>query len=299
MGRILNAVPRELADSNDFVGDLREYLSAPKRNWPDDARLADAIQTQPFYLSARGPQKAFVLRRLEEALRPKELVDWNGPTRLTIEHVMPQSLTAEWHQSLAVESETYGIGVDELHGLVVHTLGNLTLSAYNSALANSAFQRKRGLLRTSALAMNLAIAENDTWNGWKISERGQQLHALAMAIWPGPTVRPGRTADLDWSPLHQVVAAIPIGRWTTFGDLAEVVGRHPVSVRAHLAAKPVQNSWRVLLNDGLPSPHFAGTVLGGQRDRLEHEGVRFGAKGQASSDQRLDAAAIGRLLNQD
>ncbi|MBB5869662.1 alkylated DNA nucleotide flippase Atl1 [Allocatelliglobosispora scoriae] len=298
MGRILNAVPRELAGSKDLVGDLRDYLSASKRNWPDDARLVDAIQTQPFYLNVRSSQKAFVLRRLEEASRPKEVVDWNGPTRMTIEHVLPQSLTLDWRQSLAVESETFGIGVDELHGLVVHTLGNLTLSAYNPKLSNSAFPEKREILRVSALAMNLEIAASDTWDGWKISQRGQQLLAMAIAIWPGPTARPGQTADRDWSPLYQAVAAIPIGRWTTFGDLAKVIGSHPVSVKAHLASRLVENSWRVLLNDGIPSPDLANAVQGGQRHRLEHEGIRFGANGQASSDQRLNAAAIKDLLNQ-
>ena len=44
---------------------------------------------------------------------------------LTIEHVMPQTLTQEWKESLGDDWEL-------VHNKYLHTIGNLTLTAYNS-----------------------------------------------------------------------------------------------------------------------------------------------------------------------
>jgi alkylated DNA nucleotide flippase Atl1 len=284
-----------LKGSANVVDDLHEYLSAPRRLWPDDARLSEAIQTHAFYLSSRGPQRTYILRRLEEAHQSKETIDWKAPAPYTIEHVMPQSLSEEWKASLAEEADRFGITVRELHKLVVHTLGNLTLTAYNSELSNSPFKTKRDLLRKSKLTMNHKIAENHTWDGLKISQRGHTLMSMAAMLWPAPLTSNGFGAGRDWSQLRQVLLLIPAGRWTTFGDLAEVIGSHHVPVGSHLGLRPIENSWRVLLSDGKPSPQLAAATAGGQRERLEKEGVTFGPKGNASPGQRMSAEEIIRL----
>ena len=48
---------------------------------------------------------------------------------LSIEHIIPQSLTSEWINVLGQNSKN--------HKQFVHRLGNLTLTAYNSELSNS------------------------------------------------------------------------------------------------------------------------------------------------------------------
>ena len=62
-----------------------------------------------------------MLRRLEESYSAAEPVDFSA-AKLTIEHVLPQTPTAEWLDLLAAEV-TEEAGPEELHELLVHTLG--------------------------------------------------------------------------------------------------------------------------------------------------------------------------------
>src|SRR5260221_14780030 len=82
----------------------------------------------PFYLNRRRGQRSLVLRWLDESFGSKEPVEYQS---LTIEHVLPQTPTPEWRQALSDDlagDETFA----ELHGSLVHPLGNLTLTGYNS-----------------------------------------------------------------------------------------------------------------------------------------------------------------------
>jgi hypothetical protein len=112
----------------------------------------------------------FVLRRLEESYGAPEPVDF-ARAQLTIEHVLPQTPTEEWLATLA-EDVTDEAGPQELHELLVHTLGNLTLSAENARLSNSPFQRKQDIYQASALRMNREIAEEPRWGKAQISRAG-------------------------------------------------------------------------------------------------------------------------------
>ncbi|WUQ40289.1 MGMT family protein [Streptomyces sp. NBC_00234] len=51
----------------------------------------------------------------------------------------------------------------------------------------------------------------------------------------------------DWTGLHTLLGAVPAGRWTTYGDVAAVIGSHAVPVGTHLATcGQCPNPWRVL-----------------------------------------------------
>ena len=54
----------------------------------------------------------------------------------TIEHIMPQNerLPVEWQQEL-------GSNWQEVHEKYLHTIGNLTLTGYNSELSDRPFRR--------------------------------------------------------------------------------------------------------------------------------------------------------------
>ena len=56
---------------------------------------------------------------------------------LSIEHIMPQSLTSDWQEML-------GVNAKEIHHNYLHTLGNLTLTGNNSNLSNKFIERKSG-----------------------------------------------------------------------------------------------------------------------------------------------------------
>src|SRR5690606_25518956 len=108
-----------------------------------------------------------------------------APDSLTIEHVMPQTPTAEWRQMLSSDlkpDENFA----EAHEALVHTLGNLTLTGYNSELSNSSFAVKRVQLAKSGLSLNQEIAARERWGRPEIHARADSLADRIISIWPGP-----------------------------------------------------------------------------------------------------------------
>ena len=91
-----------------------------QRGWPSDNVISDALLEFPLYL--REVNKArLTLQQLEESFGHKEQVDLGNRKRITIEHIMPQSLTGEWEEML-------GENAQEIHDQYVNTIGNLTLT---------------------------------------------------------------------------------------------------------------------------------------------------------------------------
>ena len=137
---------------------LRRELSRDGR-WPDDELVREGIATVSYYSHGRAHQQRLVLQRLEWHLRAEIDVDFDSAD-LSIEHIMPQTLSAEW----MVELSANGHDPQEIFDRLGHTLGNLTLTAWNSKLSNQLFERKQEILSNSELKLNEPLA-NDTQLG--------------------------------------------------------------------------------------------------------------------------------------
>ena len=201
--------------------------------------MRDAIQHRPFYWSGRPAQRFFILRRLEESYGAKEPVDFTK-AKLTVEHVMPQTATKPWLDQLADEVRDES-SAEELHQLLLHTLGNLTLSAENAKLSNHPFERKQQILDNSALQMNREIAETQRWGKEQILTRASDLAARAIQLWPAPLSNSRALVDdrREWALLRAALTVLPAGSWTTYGELAELIGTHPRAVGSYVAAGPM------------------------------------------------------------
>lgn len=94
----------------------------------------------------------------------------------------------------------------------------------------------------------------------------------------------------DWTEVHDLLGAVPAGRWTTYGELATVVGTAPQPLGQHITRCPdCPNAWRVLGNDGKPRPGFQwrdDNRSESQEAALQAEGIRF-TDGAASRKQRI------------
>ncbi len=158
-----------------------------------------------------------MLRWLEESYGSKEPVNLD---KLTIEHVLPQTPTAGWRDT--IESELApDESVEDVYDSLVHTLGNLTLTGYNSELSNGEFTTKRVKLASSGVAMNHEIAALDHWGRQEIHDRAIRLADWAIALWPGPTRSAQVTnTTVRWAQLDQALAELPVGAWTSYGDVA-------------------------------------------------------------------------------
>ncbi|MEY9935421.1 alkylated DNA nucleotide flippase Atl1 [Catenulispora sp. GP43] len=256
LGRIFQAIPSQLPSGIGLVDGIHQVLSDRKRDWPTDTELSEAIHALPFYLRGRGAQRRLVMQRLEESFGHREHLDFER-SNLTIEHILPQSPNAKWLAVLSAETKE-GENPSDLHQRLVNTLGNLTLTAYNAELANDFFDRKRQLLGESNLETNRRIAELERWGAAEIAARADDLAERAVALWPAPLPRLNHSdRTRDWSLLRQALVALPEGTWTTYGNLAALIGSQALPVGQYLANTPgLTNAYRVLTVEGKVAPQF-------------------------------------------
>lgn len=295
---LLRAVP-EIASKQPADVALRKYLSIGRKFFATDSQVRTGVRTTAFYYSGRSLQRKLVLSWIEDTYSSKEPVD---PRECTIEHVMPQTMTASWRSMLRE-----GLGpeenLNEVYESLLHTVGNLTLTGHNASLGNKPFGAKRSAFAKSGFQMNMEIAEADEWNRDAILSRADRLADHIIEYWPGPD--PEVEAEVlpeSWGLLNQVLAEIPAGCWTAYGALAQVIGSHPVPVGQRIATMDVPNGWRVLQAEGKTSPGFHwgdSARVGTQQEVLETEGVRFDPEGRADPAQRLSADELATLVGLD
>lgn len=292
LNRILTGLVSEIDKSKPVADAIRLSLSTGRKYYVGDEQLANAARSIPFYLNGRSGQRKLVLQWLEESYGSKEPV---GPEKLTIEHVLPQTSTAQWQAELAPDirdDET----IEQVHQSLLHTLGNLTLTGYNTKLSNSPFADKRKLLASSGLAMNQEIATQPRWGRQQILDRAAELASRIAQEWPGPT-EVSEPVDPAWDLVARALAEIPAGAWTTYGDVAALIGTHPIAVGGRLANYAIPNAHRVLQAEGTISPSFRWVDgrTDSPRELLELEGVIFDEHGRADTGQRLGTVDLAEL----
>lgn len=158
------------------------FLTMPSyRRFPTDEEFYRDLQTRDLY---NFRTRSYWLRRLENYGRKERvLVD-----EYTIEHILPQNenLSAKWREALGAEWQ-------RVQQTWLHTLGNLTLTAYNSDYSDRPFVDKRDMpdapekgLKQSPLKLNQGLGSLDSWNENTIKERAEKLANLAVGVWPSP-----------------------------------------------------------------------------------------------------------------
>jgi len=161
---------------------LANFLLLPSyRRFPDDEEFKRDSQIRDLY---NFRSRSYWLRRMENHDRKERvLVD-----EYTIEHIMPQNenLSAHWKAELGTDWE-------RVKKTYLHTLGNLTLTGYNSEYSDRAFVEKRDMpdkpeqgLKVSPLKLNQGLGQLEHWNEESIKTRAGKLAAQAISVWPAP-----------------------------------------------------------------------------------------------------------------
>ncbi|UOS54201.1 DUF262 and DUF1524 domain-containing protein [Helicobacter pylori] len=149
------------------------YLTE-KQRFPNNDEFKDCFITIDFY---HFKKRKYFFERLENF--GKEPVNTKG---LTIEHIMPQTLTEEWERDL-------GENFKEIHNKYLHTIGNLTLTGYNPEYSNKSFQEKKGMekgFKDSPLRLNQGLRGLESFGEEEIKKRANDLADLALKIWTYP-----------------------------------------------------------------------------------------------------------------
>ena len=154
------------------------------RRFPSDEEFQRDIKLRDLY---KFRSRSYWLRRFENHARKERVVVED----YTIEHILPQNapLSPEWQAELGPDWQR--VQQDWLH-----TLGNLTLSGYNSEYSNRPFIYKRDQVTDkdgnlvgfahSPLKLNQGLAQVGQWNEAAIKTRASRLAKQAINVWAAP-----------------------------------------------------------------------------------------------------------------
>lgn len=201
-------------DRNRYLESIQaHFLLLPSyRRFPTADEFQRELKKRDLY---NFRSRSYWLRRMENH-NSKEMLMVDA---YTIEHVLPQNpnLSAAWQAELGPEWE-------RIQKTYVHTLGNLTLTGYNSEYSDLPFARKRdmsGGFRDSPIQLNKYMRTAERWDEAAICQRADQLAAKAVEVWAEP--------KLDSATLDSFRPQIRTGGYTiddhhylVTGPLAEV-----------------------------------------------------------------------------
>ena len=111
--------------------------------FPSDIEVTEEFKKRQIYRIPQ-PYRNFLFERMENCDNVEgkweNIVPHIKDGSYTIEHIMPQTLTAAWRQQL-------GDDYERIHEEYLHTFANLTLTGYNSSYSNRPFEEKEERLR--------------------------------------------------------------------------------------------------------------------------------------------------------
>ena len=226
---------------------------------PGDEAVREGIRSRKAYGGSATRSSFAVLCALMEA----EENQGEAPARdkLTIEHVMPQALTADWKDALGDRAE-------EIHGRYRHRLANLTLSgdATNTGMAADTFYEKRKVYEKSAVGMTRHLAEEHEWNEDALERRADDLTRRVLNHWPwseqsdGSIGSQNRSETLRWR--------MEDGAWRSENAASQMV----LNVAGALLSRDSANAEKlsgeaISSNVFLASTYPPGTKVGAQTMR--------------------------------
>lgn len=164
---------------DDYLNSIKAFfiLRDDYKEFPNDEKFVAAFISRDTY---NMRSRNFILSHLENFENKSIIVVEN----YTIEHIMPQNknLSIEWQTML-------GANWREIQKTYLHTIGNLTLTCYNSEMSDHSFLTKidmEGGFKESALRLNGFVVKQTEWTESTIKTRAKLLAEKAKKIWAFP-----------------------------------------------------------------------------------------------------------------
>ncbi|WP_367701602.1 GmrSD restriction endonuclease domain-containing protein [Helicobacter pylori] len=152
------------------------YLTE-KQRFPNNDEFKKLFITIDFY---NFQKKKYFFERLENFERKERVYTHE----YTTEHIIPQTLEEEWKRDL-------GENFQAIHDKYLHTIGNLTLTGYNTEYRNRSFQEKRDMekgFKQSPLRLNQSLKDLESFGEKEIEKRANDLADWALKIWTYPNL---------------------------------------------------------------------------------------------------------------
>ena len=179
-----------LEKADEIVASFLKGQTAPSREWPSDAAIADHLSKSPLYRLLTRGRLRLVLEGIERQLRSTKSEQNDVPRNLTIEHLMPVSWKGNWPIPIGDDEQVAEYERNQL----VHTIGNLTLlnAKLNGSVSNKPWPDKKAeFLKYAVLNLNGEMMDVEHWDDDAIRERSKRLARLVATCWPGPE-------DAEW-----------------------------------------------------------------------------------------------------
>ena len=180
MNKTFATFAKGLKKDRYFESIQAHFLGLPSyRRFPSEDEFRRDLQTRDLY---NFRSRSYWLRRIENHNRKEHV----PVAEYTVEHILPQNenLSQEWKESLGKDWE-------RVRDTWLHTLGNLTLTGYNSEYSDRTFPEKRdmpGGFKESPLRLNHGLGQLENWNEDTIKARASKLATTAVSIWAAPTL---------------------------------------------------------------------------------------------------------------
>ena len=197
-----------------------------KYTFPTDETFQKSLRNDDLYLILRSAGCKYLLYTLEKnSPQAKEV---SRKDSATVEHILPQRLNAKWKNYLETKNDL------QAHELLLHKLGNLTLSAYNSEISNSDFATKKKFYADSGFFYTRELKNFSDWTSTQIQIRSKKLANEALKIWKFPE--------------KYQTAAVTENNFTLDDDFEKFTGTKPNSV--FISDKEIKiKNWRDLLQE--------------------------------------------------
>ena len=164
---LYNRIFKVTSNKQKYYESLNKFLFtvSSKDVIPSAAEFERALQKANIY--GNNALCRFLLLDIENG-DGKEVLQAEN---LTIEHIMPQTLSADWNHIRPEEHEEY-----------LHTLGNLSVTGYNSELSNKSFAEKQNIIRknSKAVVLNCDVLNKESWNIADIQARAKRLAGIVL-----------------------------------------------------------------------------------------------------------------------
>ncbi|GAA8332040.1 DUF262 and DUF1524 domain-containing protein [Helicobacter pylori] len=165
---------------NEYFESLEAHFGSliKEQRFPGDDEFKNSFTTKELCSSNKTEKARYYLERLEN-FDTKEPVNTK---ECTTEHIMPKTLNEKWKKDLGQDYE-------RIHTQYLHTIGNLTLTGYNSEYSNRSFQEKqdmKGGFKQSPLKLNQGLKDLESFGEKEIEKRANDLADWALKIWTNP-----------------------------------------------------------------------------------------------------------------
>ena len=184
---VLNNMNKAVEGTNPTYTEVLIYLLLKKGRssvFPKDDEVKEDFATRQVYKMPAN-LRMFILERMEnrDSKECHDVVKQLTEKTISIEHIMPQTLSDKWKDALGEEWE-------RIHQQYLHTMANLTLTGYNSQYSNLAFLEKRDMekgFNDSAFRLNNYVKSCNQWTEVEMKQRQHDLLEVFMRLWPMPS----------------------------------------------------------------------------------------------------------------